>query len=46
MAAADLVQEFLSILLKKGQAKPAVQGGKLNVGAGKVEQGVAGHDEL
>lgn len=43
MAAADLVQEFLAILLKKGKYSPAISNMVLDLeGKGKVH----GHDEL
>lgn len=43
MVAADLVQEFLNILVKKGDRVPAVAGMKLNLEESRQE-GV--HDEL
>lgn len=43
LAAADLVQEFLSLLVKKGDVVKAIRGGKISAEAVKV---VGGHDEL
>ena len=47
MAAADLVQEFLSILMKRDGPEVAVRAGKLTGGAKRVEEKKAGgRDEL
>ncbi|KAK4051194.1 hypothetical protein OIV83_003016 [Microbotryomycetes sp. JL201] len=46
MVAADLVQEFLSLLVKKGERKPAVSGMKLNGDMSTPFKTSAGHDEL
>ncbi|KAK4056928.1 hypothetical protein OIO90_002178 [Microbotryomycetes sp. JL221] len=46
MVAADLVQEFLSLLVKKGERRPAVSGMKLNGDMSTPFQSTAAHDEL
>ncbi|KAK4700419.1 hypothetical protein P7C70_g5832, partial [Phenoliferia sp. Uapishka_3] len=46
MAAADLVQEFLSLLIKDGSAEPAIKGGVLQGDKGWNTEGRNGHDEL
>lgn len=47
MAAADLVQEFLSILMKRDGPEVAVRAGKLTGGAKRVEEKKGGgRDEL
>lgn len=46
MVAADLVQEFLNIMIKKGPRVPAVTGMKFNLGQEQVAGVEIGHDEL
>jgi agmatinase len=47
MVAADLVQEFLNLMIKKGDRVPAVANMKLNLGQGEAVDGSeAAHDEL
>lgn len=46
MAAADLVQEFLSILVKEGNVEPAAKGGVVTAKRSQQGKEREGHDEL